>query len=338
VTDDRLGKIDAETFESVIAPRLGADRDDVLLGPTAGIDFGVFEVGGQAVVTATDPLSFLPELGPERAGRLALDIVLTDVAVSGVAPTHLTLALTLPPGFDDDTFEGIWTGIDAHARNLGVAIVSGHTGYYTGIEGSWVGGATAFGVGDVEDVVRPDGARVGDSLVVSTGPAAEVAGLFATLYPAQLGLDPETVATAQQRVDDIAAVEDALAAHEVGGVTAMHDATEGGIAGGLNEMADGAGVRFEIDPDAVPMAAGVPAVCDAIGVDPWHVTSCGTLLIAVDPADADAVVEALETRGTPAAVVGRVSEGSGVYADGDPIEPPESDPSWEAAERLSEHS
>lgn len=336
MTDDRLGKINADTFESVIAPLLGADRDDVTLGPTAGVDFGVFEVSGQAVVTATDPLSFLPELGPERAGRLALDIVLTDVAVSGVAPTHLTLTLTLPPGFDDDTFEGIWKGIDAHARNLGVAIVSGHTGYYTGIEGSWVGGATAFGVGDSEDVVRPDGARVGDSLVVSTGPAAEVAGLFATLYPAKLGLDPETVATAQQRVDDIAAVEDALAAYDAGTVTAMHDATEGGIAGGLNEMAAGAGVRFEIDPDVVPMADGVAAVCEAIGVDPWHVTSCGTLLIAVDPADADAVVAALEKRGTPAAVVGQARDGDGVYADGERIEAPEADPSWEAAKRLGD--
>ncbi|MUV89978.1 hypothetical protein GJ629_08795 [Halapricum sp. CBA1109] len=171
MTDDRLGKIDADTFDSVIAPRLGADREDVRVGPTAGVDFGVFEAGGQAVVTATDPLSFLPELGPERAGKLALDIVLADVAVSGVAPTHATISLTLPPDFPDDTFAGIWAGIDAHARNLGVAIVSGHTGYYADIESSWVGGATAFGVGDFESVVRPDGATPGDALIVSTGPA-----------------------------------------------------------------------------------------------------------------------------------------------------------------------
>lgn len=336
MTDERLGKIDADTFDSVIAPRLGADREDVRVGPTAGVDFGVFEAGGQAIVTATDPLSFLPELGPERAGKLALDIVLADVAVSGVAPTHLTVSLTLPPEFPDDTFEGIWTGIDAHARNLGVAIVSGHTGYYADIESSWVGGATAFGVGDFESVVRPDGATPGDALVVSTGPAAEVAGLFATLYPEALGLDPETVATAQERVDDIAAVEDALAAHDAGSVTAMHDATEGGVAGGLVEMADGADVRFDIDGDAVPMGDGVAAVCDAADVDPWHVTSCGTLLMAVDSADAADVVAALERRGTTAAVVGEVTGGSGVYVDGDRVSAPDVDPSWAAARRLAD--
>lgn len=334
---DRLGKIDAETFERVIAGRLGADRADVTLGPTAGVDFGVFEVGGRAVVTATDPLSFLPALGHERAGRLALDIVLTDVAVSGVAPTHATVSLTLPPALEDDTFEGIWKGIDAHARDLGVSIVSGHTGYYPDIESSWVGGATAFGVGDPEAVVRPDGARAGDAIVVSTGPAAEVTGLFSTLFPDALDLDAETVARARSCVDDIAAVEDALAAHAAGRVTAMHDATEGGVVGGLAEMAAGAGVRIDVEADAVPVREGVTAVCEAAGVDPWRVTSCGTLLIAVDPDDAEAVVAALEARGTPAAVAGRASEGEGLYVDGERAEVPAVDGSWAAFRRLGEN-
>lgn len=331
-----LGKVDAGFFERVVAPNLGAAREEVTLGPTSGIDFGAIEIGGQAVVTATDPLSILPELGLERAGRLAADIVLSDVAVSGITPTHLAVGLTLPPEYPKADLAALWRGIDAHCRDLGVAVTTGHVGRYPGVESSWVGGATAFGVGDPDALVRPDGARAGDALVISTGPAAEVAGLFSTLYPEQLGLDPETVATAQERVADIPAVADALTAHDAGRVTAMHDATEGGIAGGLNEMADGAGLRFEIDPDSVPMADGVRAVCDAIAVDPWHVTSCGTLLIAVDPADAAAVVDALETRGTPAAVVGRVEEGTGVYADGERVEAPESDPSWAAAQELAE--
>ncbi|MHB9285657.1 AIR synthase-related protein [Halobacteriales archaeon Cl-PHB] len=333
-----LGKIDADTFERAIAPNLGADRADVSLGPTAGVDFGVLGVDDRAVVLATDPLSVLPDLGLERAGRLAVDIVLTDVAVSGVAPTHLSVSLTLPPAFDGDALATLWRGIDAHAAALDVEVVADHVGRYPGVDSSWVGGATAMGVGDLDDVVRPDGASPDDVLVVSTGPAAEVAGLFSTLYPERLGLDPATVATAQERVEDIPAVADALAAHDAGLVTAMHDATEGGIAGGLVEMARGADVRFDLDVDAVPVADGVAAVCNAVDVDPWHVTSCGTLLMTVDPADADTVVAALEGRGTPASVVGAVSEGTGVFVDGEAIEPPDTDPSWDAAACLAEDS
>jgi hydrogenase expression/formation protein HypE len=329
------GKIDHDVFREVIYPSLGATREDVALGPQHGIDFGVVEVGGRAVAIAADPVSLLPDLGFERAGRFALEIVLTDVAVSGIAPTHLAISLALPPTWSDADIAAAWSGIANHAERLGVSIVTGHTGRYTGVDSSWVGGATVLGVGDPGDLVRPDGASAGDELVMTTGPAAEMAGLFATLFPDKLGLDAETVATAQDRVDDIAAVADAGAAFEAGDVTAMHDATEGGVAGGLAEMARGAGVRFEIESDRVPMAPGVEAVCDAVDVDPWTVSSAGTLLIAVGSGDGRAVAEAVRRRGTAAAVVGSVTDGSGVAVDGEAIEPPDSDPTWEAFDRLS---
>ncbi len=102
-----------------------------------------------------------------------------------------------------------------------------------------------------------------------------------------------------------------MAATNAGNVTAMHDATEGGITGAFIEMADGASERFDVDSEAMPVAEGVGALCDALDIDPWHVSSCGTLLAAVNPADADSVVDALRDRGTPAAVVGEVTNGSG---------------------------
>jgi len=325
-----LGKVDRSFFEAVIRPNLGAEREDVALGPTHGVDFGVLDIGGKALVTATDPVSIVPGLGFERAGRLAVDIVLADVAVSGVAPTHLAVSLSLPPEMTDAELEATWRGMAGHCEDLGVAVVTGHTARYSGIDYSWVGGATGFGVGTFEDLVRPDGARPGDALVVSTGPAAEVTGLFSTLFGDRLDLPESTLATARERLDDIEAVVDARAAFEAGEVTAMHDATEGGVLGGLNEMATGAGVRFDVERSEMPLAPGIEAVCEAVGVDPWRVTSCGTLLVTVDPDDADAVVDALESRGTPAAVVGHVSEGEGVYVDGERAEAPEVDPSWAA--------
>lgn len=331
-----LGKIDRAVFEEIIYPNLGAERGDVTVGPRHGVDFGVLDVGGQAVVIATDPVSLLPELGLERAGRLALEIVLTDVAVSGIAPTHLAITLTLPPEWSDDELATVWRGISDHAERLGVSIVSGHTARYPGIDSSWVGGATVLGVGDHDDLVRPDGARPGDRLVVTTGPAAEIAGLLATLFPEQLGLDAETVATAQARVDDIAAVADARAAFDAGGVTAMHDATEGGVVGGLIEMARGAGVRIDVEREAVPIRPGVEAVCDAVDLDPWTVTSAGSLLLTVEPGRADGVVAALRERGTPAAVAGTVGEGSGVFLDDERVAAPEADPSWAVFDRFGE--
>lgn len=325
-----LGKIDRAAFETVIAPHLGAERDDVALGPTYGVDFGVIDLGDRVAVVATDPLSILPSIGAERAGRLALDIVLADVAVSGIAPSHVTVCLTLSPALADDVFAAVWRGLAGYARELGVAVVAGHTARYAGIDTSWMGAGTAIGLGDPTDLVRPDGARPGDALVVATGPGAEVAGLFSHLFGDRLDLAADALAAARERLADIETVRDALTAADAADLSALHDATEGGLVGALCEMARGAGVRFDVERGAVPVRDGVTAVCDAVDVDPWHVTSAGTLVIAVAPGEADAVVAALEREGTPAARVGSVGTGAGVYVDGDRVEPPETDPSWAA--------
>ena len=73
-------------------------------------------------------------------------------------------------------------------------------------------------------------------------------------------------------------------------------------------------------------------------MDPWRATTSGTLVITVDPDDADAVLDVLRDRGTSAARVGRVESGSGVELDGDTVDAPDGDSSWPVYERLLEAS
>ena len=332
------GKIDRAFFAERIAPRLGAERDDVALGPTAGVDFGLLDLDGAGLVVATDPISVLPALGFERAGRFALHVALSDVAVAGVLPSHLAISFSLPTAITDEQFDALWTGIHEECAELGASVVTGHTARYPGAAFPWVGAATAMGVCDPEAVVRPDGARPGDRLLVTRGPAVETAGLFASLYPEELGdcgLSPETVADAAAGLDEARLVRDAVAAAEAGEVSAMHDATEGGLLGAFCEMAASARVRFEVDAEAAPLRSGVEAVCDALGIDPWKSTSSGTLVLAVPRENVDAVRQAIADRGTPVAEVGTVVEGSGVAFRGEEWTEPPRDPSWDAYAELA---
>ena len=332
------GKIDRAFFADHIAPRLGAARDDVALGPTAGVDFGLLDLDGTGLAVATDPISVLPALGFERAGRFALHVALSDVAVAGVLPSHLAISFSLPMAITDEQFDALWTGIHEECEALGTSIVTGHTARYPGAEFPWVGAATAMGVCDPEQVVRPDGARPGDRLLVTRGPAVETAGLFASLYAEQLGergVDAETVADAAAGLEEAKLVRDAVAAADAGAVSAMHDATEGGLLGAFCEMAGSAGVRFEVDADAAPMCSGVGVVCDALGVDPWKVTSSGTLVLAIAPESVDAVRAAIAARGTAVADVGEAVEGAGVRFRGEEWTEPPRDPSWEAYAELA---
>lgn len=338
---ERLGKVDDDFFADLIAPDLGADREDVSLGPAHGVDFGVVDVGDQALVTATDPLSVLPALGFERAGRFAVSFALSDVAVSGIAPSHVAVSLSLPTEMDRSEFAAFWEGLTTECADLGVAVVTGHTAQYPAASYPWVGATTVFGVGDHADVIRPDGARPGDDLVVTEGPAVETAGLLSTLFPEEFAaLGAETVADAQACLDRTGVTRDAraavTAAREAHGdtlaapISAMHDATEGGLRGALCETAAATGVRLDVDRERVPTDPAALAVADHLGIDPWACTTAGSLLLAVDPAATETVVAALEDRGTAAAAVGRIREGEGVRIDGERVEPPDEDPSWDA--------
>ncbi|MFC4550612.1 MULTISPECIES: AIR synthase family protein [Halorussus] len=331
-----LGKVDRAFFDEHIYPNLGADRDDVTLGPRHGVDFGAVEVGGRTVVLASDPLSLTPALGFERAAWFAFHVALSDAAVSGIPPSHLTVSFTLPPEMTDEQFRTVWETFDREAREFGVSIVTGHTARYGGCSYPWVGGATTLAVGDPDDLVRPDGARPGDRLLVTKGPAIEAAGFMVTLFEEAVDLPEGTIAAAKERFYDMSPVRDALTAAAAGPVTAMHDATEGGVRGALVELAQAGGVRIDVDSSAVPFLPGVREACEFFDIDPWMSTSEGTLLVTVRPEGADDVLAALDDEGIPAAEVGEVSAGEGAFVDGEEVAHPEVDPSWAVFEEYAE--
>jgi hydrogenase maturation factor len=328
-----LGKIDREFFDEYVYPNLGAEREDVTLAPQHGVDFGVVAVGDRAVAAATDPIFLMPSLGFERAAWFAFHILVSDVAVSGMPPTHLSVDFNLPPEITDEQIRTVFETFDREARDLGVSIVTGHTARYAGCNYPMVGGATALSVGDPADLVRPDGASPGDVVVVTKGPAIEATGLLSIQFASLLDdLDEAALAAAQDRFYDMSPVRDAMTAAAAGPVTAMHDATECGVYGGLYEMARAGGVRIDVERDAVPVMPGVEALCDWFDIDPWQSISEGTLLATVAPEGVDDVLSALASEDIPAAAVGEVREGEGVYFDDEFVDHPEHDPYWAAVE------
>jgi len=329
-----FGTVDPAFAADYLHPNLGANRDDVLLDPAHGGDVGAVRVGDSAVAMATDPVVLAPSLGLERAAWFAVHVLLSDVAVAGIPPAHLSIDLTLPPAMTDEAFATVWETVDAEATEFGVSITTGHTGRYAGCDYPMVGAGTAIAVGDPDALVRPDGARVGDRVVVTKGPAVAATALLATLFEDCLrgAVSGDELDAATDRFRDQTVVRDALTAVAAGPVTAMHGATQGGVDGALTALGRAAAVGVEISRDRVPVQPGVDATCAVFDIDPWTALSVGTLVLSVDPAGVDAVLDALDAEDVPAADVGAVVDGSGLSVDGEAVAPPERDPFWAAIE------
>ncbi|MFB6268407.1 MAG: AIR synthase family protein, partial [Halobacterium sp.] len=294
------GKASRQFFEEHVAGRTGADREDVRLGPTYGADFGVVDVGDRVVALATDPVFVLRDLGMERAAWFAFHVCVSDAALSGLPPAHLAVNFNFPPGTTDETFDAIWDVFDREARDLGASLTTGHTGTYEGCAFPTVGAATALAVGDPEYLVVPTGARPGDRVVVTKGPAIETTGVLGVLFGDDLPISESAADAARERFWDASPVRDALTAAAAGDVSAMHDATERGLANAFHELAAASGVSLAIDREAVPVAPGVREVCEYFELDSWTASSEGTVVATVLPEDAERVVGALDDEGIPA--------------------------------------
>ena len=338
------GKVSAEVFEKIVFPNLGARREEVLVAPQHGVDVGVVDIGGGRVLAITsDPVFIVPEYGWERAAWFAVHILASDAATSGLTPTFMTVDLNLPLSMSTAELEKVWKAFSSEAGKLGIAIVAGHTGRYAGCGYPMVGGATVMSVGRKEEYVTPRGARPGDKVVVTKGPAIEAAGLFAVTFPSRVAdaYGEDFARRAEGLFYRMSVVEDCRLAAAVGvgdeGVTAMHDATECGLWGGLCEVADASEIAITVRREDVPLPEEVEKVCSLFGIDPFSSISEGTLVAAVRPEKAEAVVSRLEEGGISASIVGEVSAGRGVsLVEGGgtrKLENPEVDPFWAAFER-----
>jgi hydrogenase maturation factor len=348
-----LGRTDAAGLAGHLEFPPAADRTDVTVPPASGVGTGVVAVGDRALATATAPITVFPAVGVGRTAGVSARRPLAAVAATGLAPTHLAVDFNLPPATSDDRLRTIAESFDAVARPLDVAIVTGHTARYDGCSYPMVGAVTALAVGDPDAVVRPDGARPGDRLVATRGPATLTAGLLAGAAadvgdgdgngegdcdgPGDGVVAAAAVANGVPDADLQAAVGGTTAVPGVregpltaaaGPATAVWPTLDGGVDGALVGLARAAGVGVTVDRSAFPVAPGVEAVCAAAGVDPWRATA-GGLVAAVPPDGVDATLDALASADVPAAAVGEVTDGSAVLADGRPIDPPE-DPLWTA--------
>ena len=341
-SERQVGKPSPARLHELIGQSVGKPSDRVLVGPGPGLDAAIIELDdGRVMAVAEDPIFPAPGLPLEIMGWFTVHIGASDVAVTGVVPAFMTYTLLLPGSAPESDATCLIRAISAAASDLGITIVGGHTGWYDAVTIPTVGGVTVWGFADRDRWISPGGARPGDTLLITKGPAIEAAALLGVIYRDRLRgtVADDLLETVCGRTGEITVVNDALTAYAAapGAVHAMHDATERGVIGGLAEMAAASGTGIFADFDAVPVPADIAAVADALGFDPWQAISEGTLLAAVVPAAVGNVLDAWAAVGIDGFVLGEfrsLSSSSApltVRRNGRTrsVTPPEIDPFWD---------
>ncbi|MFO1328900.1 MAG: hydrogenase expression/formation protein HypE [Rubrivivax sp.] len=260
---------------------------------------------GHRLVMATDAHVISPLFFPGGdIGCLAVHGTVNDVAMMGAVPLALSASFVLEEGFALAELKRIVDSMAAAAREAGVPIVTGDTKVVEQGKGDGVFiGTTGIGALPAGRDIGGARARPGDVVLVS--------GTIGDHGVAVLSLR-ESLAFETAIVSDTAAlhglVAQLLAALPEGAVRVLRDPTRGGLATTLNEIARQSGAGVLLEEAAIPIQPQVDAACELLGLDPLYIANEGKLIAIVDPAHADAALDALRAHplGRAAARIGVV--------------------------------
>src|SRR5438445_12021672 len=143
----RRGTASANFLCNVIYNNLGAQRSELVVGPTFRVDNAIYRIGPERVLVATtDPLSYLPSLGPRASSWLSVHLLASDLTTCGFSPQFGLLDFNLPPGLSDYNFARYWDSFRKECKKLEDSIIGVHTGRYPGMDYSIVGVRCAMAI------------------------------------------------------------------------------------------------------------------------------------------------------------------------------------------------
>jgi thiamine-monophosphate kinase len=157
------------------------------LADVAGVDdAAVWADGGGFTVATSDTfvegvhfdLSWMP---PEDAGWRSLALALGDLAAKGASPAWALVSVAAPASWPVDSFVGLYRGMDALARKVGLQIVGGDT---SAIDGPAVLSIALAGHAEKRPLARRE-AKPGWSVAV-TGPLGAAALALRRRHPFRL--------------------------------------------------------------------------------------------------------------------------------------------------------
>ncbi len=299
-----LGKLPPDLLGRLLSGLEGHPR--LTVGPRVGEDAAVIGMGDRYLVAKSDPITFVEE----RIGWYAVHVNANDIACMGATPMWFLATLLLPEGrAGEEMIERIWNDIQGACRELSITFCGGHTEVTAGLARPIICGQM---LGEVsrEGLIRGDGAREGDAVLLTRGVPVEGTAILAGAKGEELVpiLGRDLIERAAGYIDSpgISVVSAALAAAGTGLVHAMHDPTEGGLATGIHELAEAAGLGAGIDEEAIPLSVEGEAMCRSLGLDPLGVITSGALLLAVPPSGEADVREALADAGALGVRIGRL--------------------------------
>ncbi len=201
---------------------------------------------------------------PEKLGRKAVSVNVSDIAAMGGRPCYLLLSLGLPEGFSQSWLEGFTAGFGSACREYGCLLMGGDTVRSREITIT----VTVVGEMAARQVLYRSAARPGDTIWVSGGLGRAAAGLALLKHRSAKSppMDEELEGLMEAHLDPVARVGLGQLLAASGLVHAMMDISDG-PATDLAHICRQSGVGALLEAELLPVSPALSRAAALLGLD-----------------------------------------------------------------------
>lgn len=300
------GKINIEILDRLLSTYRGKEDERVILGPSVGEDAAVISFADRYLVAKTDPITFVTE----EIGWYVVNVNANDILTRGAIPKWFMASILLPERkATEDMLEKILSQISKACKEIGVAVVGGHTEITLGLDRPIIVGCM---LGEVEKdkLITTSNAKVGDVIVVTKGIAVEGTAIIAREKQHELilkGYSSEFIANCRNFLYNpgISVYKDVLMCKGIN-VHSMHDPTEGGLRMGIYEVCKASNTGALIYETEIPIFEETKILCREYNINPLGLITSGTLIIVLPREEAEKLVKVYENNESVAKIIGEI--------------------------------
>ena len=298
----KIGKVSQTVLKRSILKPLQFHRDEAIIEPTIEeMCYGI-EVQADEQCIASSAVLY----GDEKdLAVFALAQVVNDLVTRGAKAVGASVHVMLPPHAYESRLRAMVEHAEraASAHNLQILCAKAEVSPVISKAVVYVNG---MGVLKKGELLQSNMGKPNQDIVLLKWIGLE--GTFRAMREKEEALSKRFVPTFLNQIKNLEpqlfSERELFIAKEFG-VSAMHQITSGGILAALWEMAESSNVGLEVDLKKMAIKQETVEVCEFCHLNPYQLTSAGSVLIFTDRGEA--LVSRFEEEGIQASVLGRTT-------------------------------
>lgn len=239
------------------------------------LDAAVFDGKHGRLAFTTDSFVVKPLVFPGGdIGKLAVCGTINDLVTEGARPLYLSCGFIIEEGFAMELLEKIAASMGETCRKTGVKIITGDTKVVEkgSVDGVFI---NTSGIGVVQAAYQPKPIQEEDQIIISGAIAQHGTTIAVERY------EIKVKGNIKSDCSPLNHVLEKLQPY-MGSIKLMKDPTRGGLATGLNEIAEVSGRGIRLLEKTIPMTGEVKYINGFLGLDPLYHACEGRMIIVVD--------------------------------------------------------